>query len=516
MNNSLTEYFRNTVNKFPDNIAIDDNQGVLSFSELNKVSDLIAIEIVSIAKVTRQPIAVYLPKNRWSIASFVGVFKSGNFYIPLDIKSPNERLLKIIETLNSYWVITNLEQKEKLIHLGYQGNIICIEDILNQTLTVFGRKRLEEISNSIIDLDPIYSIFTSGSTGTPKGVLISHRGVIDFIEWAIPTYEVSDQTIIGNQVPLHFDMSVLDIYLMLFTGATLHIIPENCFVFPIKLIEFVNEKKINFIFWVPSILNHVSNFDVFSVIKPTSLTKILFAGETMPNKHLNYWRKHYPNALYSNLYGPTEITVIAAYYIVNRAFKDNEALPIGKACKNTQTLIISEDGKMIERGEMGELIIRGSLLAFGYYNNSEKTKEAFVQNPLHDLYPDIVYKTGDLVYENDLNEIIFVGRKDSQIKHMGYRIELGEIETAVLGIREVVNSCVLYDDNLKIIVAFIKSQKTGVRIRKELTRSLPKYMIPTKWINIEQFPLNSNGKIDRRELKNMLHVEDYAYEREIS
>jgi non-ribosomal peptide synthetase component F len=273
------------------------------------------------------------------------------------------------------------------------------------------------------------------------------------------------------------------------------------------LIEFVNEKKINFIFWVPSVLNSVSIFDAFSVIKPTSLTKILFAGEAMPNKHLNYWRNNHPNALYSNLYGPTEVTVIATYYIVNRTFKDDESLPIGKACKNTQTLIISDEGKPVDNGRIGELYVRGSLLAYGYYNNTEKTREAFVQNPLHNLYPDRVYKTGDLVYENDLDEIIFVGRKDSQIKHLGYRIELGEIETAILGIKDVINSFVLYDNHLKKIVVFFISNKADSEIKKELSQSLPKYMIPTKWISIEYFPLNANGKIDRLELKkNYLNV----------
>lgn len=504
MKNNLTEYFKNTVNNCPNNIAIDDNQVAMSFSELNRISDQIALEIISKTKGSKHPIAVYLPKNRWSIVSFIGIFKSANFYIPLDIKSPDERVFKIIETLDSSWIITNFEQKEKLINLGYKGQIILIEEALDTSISFDNISILDEISNSIIDLDPIYSIFTSGSTGTPKGVLISHRGVINFIEWAITTYEVNEKTSIGNQVPLYFDMSVLDIYLMVFTGATLHIIPEDRFTFPIKLIEYINEKNINFIFWVPSVLNNVSNFDAFSVIKPKSLSKILFAGEPMPNKHLNYWRKNYPNALYSNLYGPTEVTVIASYYIVNRAFRDDESLPIGKACKNSQTLIFSDEGKLMEKGQMGELTVRGSLLAFGYYNNIEKTKESFVQNPLHNLYPDIVYKTGDLVYENELNEIIFVGRKDSQIKHMGYRIELGEIETAISGVEGVSNASVLYDTVNKKIVAFFISNKSSTEIRRVLINALPKYMIPTKWVQKETFPLNANGKTNKLELKNQM------------
>lgn len=504
MNTNLTEYFRNTVNDFQFKIAIDDNQVPIPFVELNKISDQIALEIVSKTKDSKQPIAVYLPKNRWAIASFIGILKSGNFYVPLDIKSPNERILKIIETLNSSWIITNFEYKEKLISIGYKGKIICIEDSLTISITKYEITTLAEISNTTIDLDPAYSIFTSGSTGNPKGVLISQRGVIDFIEWAITTYQINETAIIGNQVPFYFDMSVLDMYLMVFTGATLHIIPEEHFAFPVKLIEYVNQKNINFIFWVPSVLNNVSNFDAFSVIKPKSLEKILFAGETMPNKHLNYWRNNYPNALYSNLYGPTELTVIATYYIVNRTFRDDESLPIGKACKNVQTLIVSDENNLAAKGQIGELCVRGSLVAFGYYNNTKNTKQSFVQNPLHNFYPDIVYKTGDLVYENEFDEIMFVGRKDSQIKHNGYRIELGEIETAILGIEEVINTCILYDDLKKQIVAFYIAEKSNSEIRKDLIATLPKYMIPTKWINMEQFPLNANGKIDRLELKKLI------------
>lgn len=501
MNSNLVEYFNVTLNLFSQSVAIDDNDGKISFEELNELSDKIAVSIVNLLDTRRNPIAVFLPKSRWSVVSFIGIFKSGNFYVPLDIKSPIERTSKILKALSTECIITNKENKVKLIQIGYKGSILIIEELLSKDNYKQESNYLSEISNSIIDLDPIYAIFTSGSTGTPKGVLISHRGVIDYIEWAKNTYEVTNNDVIGNQAPFYFDNSTLDIYLMIITGATLSIIPEDKFAFPIKLIEYVNEKEINFVFWVPSVLNSVSNFDAFSSILPTKLNKILFAGEAMSNKHLNYWRQKYPNALYSNLYGPTEITVDCTYYIVDRNFKDDESLPIGKACKNTQILIISDEGKQVMKGEIGELCVRGSSLAFGYYNDFEKTKLAFVQNPLHNSYPDIIYKTGDLVYENDFGEYIFLGRKDSQIKHMGYRIELGEIETAILGVTGVKNSCVLYDNTLKQIVAFYIGDISNVEIRKALMIVLPKYMIPTKWFVETYFPLNANGKVDRLELK---------------
>ena len=503
MKTNLIEYLSETVIKHPHKIAIVDDGVVVSFLELEEISNKIATTICSKDPVLRSPIAVFMPKNSWAILSFVGIFKSGNFYVPLDVKSPIERISKILESLNTPFVITDIEHKKHLLLLGYKGTIIVVEEAVSISLSKENSKNLTNITQQVVDVDPIYSIFTSGTTGNPKGVLISHKGVFDFIEWAIKTYLITQNDIIGNQVPLHFDVATLDIYLMLFTGASLHIIPENKFTFPIKLIEYVNENDINFVIWVPLVLNNVSKFDAFSTVKPTSLNKILFAGEVMPNKHLNYWRKNDPTALYSNLYGPTETTVIATYYIVNRDFSDDESLPIGKACKNIQTFILTGDGKLVNKGELGELCVRGSSLAFGYYNDTEKTRLAFIQNPLHDLYPDLIYKTGDLVYENEFSEILFVGRKDSQIKHLGYRIELGEIETAILGVENVSDSCILYDDVKKKIVAFYISNRSNVAIRNELIRSLPKYMVPTKWIKVEQFPLNSNGKIDKKELKNM-------------
>jgi D-alanine--poly(phosphoribitol) ligase subunit 1 len=504
MNTNILAYLNQTVQKFPNNIAIDDNESDVSFFELNELSNKIASVIASKFNLNRKPIGVFLPKNRWSVCAFLGICKSGNFYVPLDTKSPLERISKILDNLKTDLIVTDLYHSEILKKTGFSGEIILIEEAVNIIPSEKQFEAIREISEKIIDTDPIYAIYTSGSTGTPKGVLISQKGVIDFIQWSINTYSINETHIIGNQVPFYFDVSTMDIYLMVYTGAKLVIIPEDRFTFPIKLIEFVNEKKINTICWVPSVLNNVSNFDVFSALKPTTLQNIFFAGEAMSNKHLNYWRKNYPNAQYANLYGPTEITVICTFYTINRDFKDDESLPIGKVCKNMEALIVKEDGEISKKGEIGELCIRGSGLAFGYYNDPEKTKQAFVQNPTHNSYPDLVYKTGDLVFQNEFDEIMFVGRKDSQIKHIGYRIELGEIENAILGIESVKNSCVLYDDVNKQIVAFYISEKPSIEIRKQLIKTLPKYMIPTKWINVDQFPLNANGKIARLELKNQI------------
>jgi len=247
------------------------------------------------------------------------------------------------------------------------------------------------------------------------------------------------------------------------------------------------------------VLTSVAHFRALDTEELPALRKVLFAGEVMPTRTLRYWRRKYPQALFSNLYGPTEITVDCTYYIVEREFADDEPLPIGFPCRNTSILILNEQNQPAASGEIGELCVRGSSLALGYWNDPAKTASAFSQNPLNTHYPERIYRTGDLVYVNTEAEIIFVGRRDSQVKHYGYRIELGEIETAVLAIPEIGNACVLYNSAAKAItlVYEAKGPTSPALIRQALSKRLAKYMLPTSFHQLDDLPLNPNGKIDR-------------------
>jgi non-ribosomal peptide synthetase component F len=305
-------------------------------------------------------------------------------------------------------------------------------------------------------------------------------------------------------------MSTLDIYVTLKTGGTLILIQEYLYAFPDQLIDAVIKNKVNTIFWVPSAMNMVMNSNALRD-KKTELTKILFAGEVMTAKVMNYWKEHIPNAVFANLYGPTEITVICSYYIVDREFKESESLPIGYPCKNTDILILNENNCICNQNEIGELCVRGSSLAMGYINNYEKTNASFVQNPLNESYPEKIYRTGDLVKTNDKNEILYIGRKDSQIKHSGYRIELGDIENASNSLDHIQSSCVIYDEINREICLFYQSQSnilTKNIIIIALSKLIPKYMIPTNIIRLDKIPLNANGKIDRVSLKNYVNNEN--------
>jgi D-alanine--poly(phosphoribitol) ligase subunit 1 len=501
---NVTEYLDRTAGRLPNKVAVADAGGSYTFSALRQRALHLAAVLTSRKEALNTPVGVYLPKCKEAIASFAGILYSGNCYAPLDVKSPIPRLESILRNLQPTHVITDRAHAGALAQAGYDAASIVLIEELDQALPA--DPSIERRNAVIIDTDPVYVIHTSGSTGIPKGVTIPHRGVIDYIEWALDTYRVDDSAVIGSQAPFHFDNSTLDIYLCFAAGATLVLVPDEKYLFPAKLLEHLRETGVNFIFWVPSVLVSVANLDLLAQVELPPLKQILFAGEVMPTRHLNYWRKWFPSALLSNLYGPTEITVDCTYYIVERELADHEPLPIGFPCRNSDILILNERNERCAPGERGELCVRGSSLALGYWNDAEKTAAAFCQNPLQPHYPERIYRTGDVVYTNELGEIIFAGRNDGQIKHMGYRIELGEVETAVLSLPEIRNACVLYDQDRSRIVLLYEADaaiEMG-RIRVALTRMLPKYMLPSASIHFPSLPLNANGKIDRKTLSGKL------------
>lgn len=292
---------------------------------------------------------------------------------------------------------------------------------------------------------------------------------------------------------------------MMVHSCTMVIIPETYTIFPVKLLQYVADMNITYIFWVPTIMVNIANMDLLSKIPIPNVKMVWFAGEVFPTRQFNYWRNHLPNAIFVNLYGPTEVTVDCAYYIVDREIFDNEPIPIGYPCRNTDIIILNTNNTLITEPNIeGELCVRGSSLAMGYYNNPEKTAAVFVQNPLNTAYPELIYRTGDIVFINEFGELVYKGRNDSLIKHMGKRIELGEIEHIILNTLHLLkNGCAIYDAIKKEIVFFYEadSKYSAAELRKAISKMLPNYMIPTKFIWMKILPRNTNGKIDRLKLK---------------
>lgn len=496
----VTDYLEESYRRFPDKIAFSDDKKSVTFAELREESMKIATYFAE-QNTFKKPIVIFLDKGVDVLVSFMGTLYSGNFYTPIDPQMPEERVQKIVETLNPEYIITSKTYAENLKSRYKEKKILDLEEIL---VHPSHEELVLRCVSKMIDTDIAYVLFTSGSTGVPKGAIVSHRAVITYIEWVSRAFAIDEKAIIGNQTPFYFSMSVFDIFVTLRNACTTHIIPHSLFSKPAELIEYVNQKNVNLIYWVPSVLMQVANTRVFDTVKAHNLKKVLFAGEVMPTKQLNYWiRSLNKDIIYANLFGPTEVTDICTYYVVDRELRDDESLPIGKACNNTDVIVLSGENRLIEETSVdveGELCVRGSSLAYGYYNNREKTEEAFVQNPINNEYREIIYRTGDLVKYNADGELIYIGRKDFQIKVSGYRIELGEIETAISAIPQIESSCCLFDDAEKRIICVYKGEIEKSALRRELKKSLLRYMMPHQYIKLDDMPLNDNGKINRKEL----------------
>lgn len=493
-------YLENSASEYPDKVAFSDESGEITFKELQIKAKKLGSEIAAL-NIKKMPIGVFAERNFNSLIGFFGVVYSGNFYVPLDVKMPEERMKHIIGKTNPALIVCDGENSDT-------ENFHGIKTISALSNAEADEEALLKIRAGMTDTDPLYIIFTSGSTGVPKGIVVSHRCVIDFTEWMADACGVEHNDVMANQAPFYFDCSVKDIYLTLKLGATAHIIPKKLFMVPLKLIEFLNEKKVSALFWATSAFHLVATSKILEKIKPEYLKKVAPGGEAMLAKNLNIWRKAMPEVKYINLYGPTEITVDCSFYAIEKEFDDNEAIPIGKACDNKEILLLDENLCPVKDGEAGEICVRGTGVTPGYYNDFEKTREVFIQNPLNKYYPEIIYRTGDIGMVNPDGDIVFMARKDGQIKHMGYRIETGEIERAINGFEKISAAICFFDKEADRIVCVFEGDCESKDILSHIKKIIPKYMFPNIFVKTEKMPYNSNGKIDRPLLKRKYYEEN--------
>ncbi len=505
MQTNILEYLEATAPRCLNKVAYSDGTYDMCFSELLSSSRSIGSALLH-AGYTKEPIAILMKKHPKEVAAFFGTVYAGGYYVPLDPEMPTERMNLILHNVRPRCIIADQKCAALAENLEFSGTILLYDELVREAADDVALRfvRLQQI-----DTDPLYIVFTSGSTGVPKGVVACHRSVIDYVEALCETLGFSEETVFANQTPLFFDAPLKELMPVIKFGATAYLVPKKYFSFPMALCDFLNAHRVNTVCWVVSALTMISSMGVLEKNPPRYLHTVAFGSEVFPRRQYELWRSALPNAKFFNLYGPTEATGMSCYWYADRVLDAEEPIPIGRPFRNTGLMLLKENGEAASNGETGEICLRGTCVTLGYYNNPEKTSEAFVQNPLQNAYPEVIYRTGDLGYINPHSELVFVGRRDAQIKHMGHRIELGEIEAIASKCEGVSRACAVYDREVRQIRLFFTGTMTADDLVAFLKKYLPQYMLPTDCRHLDAMPLTPNGKLDRRALATEFSKESF-------
>lgn len=500
MNKNVLAWLEQSAARRGHETAVIDETGAMTYQELLVRSRQIGAGIAGYVA-PKTPVGIYMDKSADALCAFLGAVWAGCFYSVLNIELPAPRLRQITAVLRPGLIITTPDLLDRASEIFPDATIVSVaalgctpEDIM----------LLSRIRQRAVDTDPLYVNFTSGSTGTPKGIAVCHRSVMDFIDCFTALFGIDQQEVLANQAPFDFDVSVKDIYSALKTGATLLIVPRRLFSAPAQLIDFLCQHKATTMIWAVSALCLITTFHALEYRVPETVTKILFSGEVMPYKALMNFKKHLPNAMYVNLYGPTEITCNCTYHILEQDRDYSGGIPIGIPFPNEDVFLLDDADHLVTQPDTdGEVCVRGTALALGYYANPEQNAAHFVQNPLNPCYPERIYRTGDLARYNGRGELVFSGRKDFQIKYMGHRIELEEIEREMAAIDGVDRCCCLFDEKRSRLKGFYVGTIDKSTLHETMKRDLPAFMVPGILMKLDAMPMTKNGKIDRKLLSEM-------------
>tara|TARA_R110002096_G_scaffold94635_6_gene212930 strand:- start:27341 stop:28900 length:1560 start_codon:yes stop_codon:yes gene_type:complete len=507
------EYFEQSAARYPESIAVDDHGDVINYLELDTKANKLANLLRTIKVSTNDRVCLYIDKNISMYTSVLGVLKSGGCWVPFSSSFPEERVLFLLSTLKPKAVLTekkylsSIKQFKKLSDMDF--SIIVMEELDEDDAEVFDTTNIEEQSSERPKSystynDLAYIIFTSGSTGTPKGVMVEHRNTSQFLSLSKDYFKIEQGSRFAHFSELTFDPSIFDMFYCWATAGTL--VPFNKKKYKINPLLFFQENNINVLFTVPGVLLNISDSGQLGNKSLHTVKHLLLTGEAVPAKLISDWYECHPESTVYNMYGTTETAIVSHWYKFPIGFSMDSEVPVGEVLPETRVVLI-ENNKKVDDGDVGECVVSSSQLSPGYWGNKFLTSKLFRENIGNNDLPQKSYWTGDLLRKDQNDLYYYVGRKDTQLKIRGHRVELGEVENTILLNSSVVEAVVLpvkndrkYAEYLVAYVKFIKEKELN-ELLEFIASRLPSYMVPMKIIPVnDDFPRNTNGKIDRKKL----------------
>ena len=511
----LQQLLQKSAARYPQKTAVWARGRSITYQELEDRSNQLAHLLQQHGVKKGDRVGLYFPKSVESVISMFAVLKAGGVYVPIDPAAPPDRVSYILRNCGVQGLITSGDKRRGL-DAATLGSLQVSVLVDSESKSSAGERvvpwsKLSEFPANespgitLTETDLAYLLYTSGSTGRPKGVMLSHQNALTFVEWCAATFHVTSEDNLSNHAPLHFDLSVFDIYNTIEAGATVYLVTEDIALFPTTLAGFIENKGITVWYSVPSALTLLLLHGNLQREKLSRLRTVLFAGEVFPMKYLRQLVELLPSVDFYNLYGPTETNVCTYYKVEPSRLETMNSLPIGIACENTEVFAVNDHDQIVTApGETGELYVRGPAVTCGYWADPEKTAKMVVPNRFQQNFQENMYRTGDLVSLAQDGNYYFHGRRDSQIKSRGYRIELGDIESALLshpGVKEAAAIAIPDDvvgNRIKAVVSTHKSHPVRPSdLQSHCAAKIPKYMIPETIDILEELPKTSTGKIDR-------------------